>query len=250
MSDVFSTATNHSVVAATPSASMLADLVGEGKKFATPEDLAKAKIEADAFINQLKDENKGLRESAQRDANAGDNLAALQRELAELKAKLNKSAEPSPNTTGELTTGQLENLVAGVMTKKEQERTAAQNMRDANDKLVKFAGSLEKALEVLKSRASELGLSVYDLKAMAEKSPTAFLQIMGAASGKPSATPDLSTPQVNSAAMPLTNGQPTQGTAAYYNNLRKEMGNQKFFANIKLQKEIFAAKKSGLYDSH
>ena len=40
---------------------LLASLVGEGRKFKTPGDLARGKIEADNFIEKLKEENTALR---------------------------------------------------------------------------------------------------------------------------------------------------------------------------------------------
>lgn len=249
MTDIFSDPSKSPDPAPTPIAVKVDDLVGEGKKFATLEDLARSKVEADNFIQHLTQELKGLRESVQRDTNAVDNLAKMQAEIADLKAKLiSKSAEPSPDTTGALTTDKLEALVASVMTKKEQERTANQNISAANADMVKVAGSLEKAAELMRSKASELHMSVDELKAIASKSPTAFGQLMGLNGAKPAVALDSITQRVNPAALSANNGQPKKGTAAYYNNLRKEIGNQAFFANTKLQREIFEAKKSGLYD--
>lgn len=248
MTDIFST--NQPIdTAKTKVPVSVADLVGEGKKFADVEALARSKVEADAFIEQLKEELKGLRESAERDVNAANNLSALQAEIADLKAKLNKPAEPSPNTTGALTPGQLEDLVANVMTKKEQERTSTQNVATANDAVLKIAGSAEKAVELAQAKARELGMSIAELRAIAAKSPTAFIQLLGLSHAKPQDNPLSGGSNLNSAALPNTNGQPKKGTAAYYSNMRREMGNKAFFADVNLQKEIFNAKKSGLYDS-
>jgi hypothetical protein len=52
----------------------LAELVGEGKKFKTVEDLAKSKVQADQFIEQLKTES-----------------AEMRRRLTELEASAGKS---------------------------------------------------------------------------------------------------------------------------------------------------------------
>lgn len=227
----------------------LEDLVGEGKKFADGDALAKAKAMADAFVEQLKEENKGLRDAASKSNNAEENLRVLQTKIAELEAKLNKSDEPSPNTKGELTAEKLEEIVTGVITRQEQSRTANQNLAAANSEMVKQLGSVEKAQEVFKTRAAELGMSVGDLKAIAAKSPAAFFSIMKIEAGKPGAVKsDLQTSTVNTAALPNGSGL-KPGTHAYYNELRKKMGNQAFFADKKLQTEIFKAKVSGTYDS-
>ena len=247
MTDVFSEANPNQPNPATPAAKF-EDLVGEGKKFATADDLAKGKAESDAFIRQLTEELKGLRESVTKDNNATDNLAALQAELADLKAKLNKPVEPSPNTKGELTTGQLEEIVASVITKQEQSRTSAQNVSVANHKMVEIFG--DKAQETFQQRAIELSMTAGELKAIAAKSPNAFYRIMGIEGTKPGAHIDTQSSKLNTAALPSNPGQPKKGTAAYYNQVRKTVGNQAFFSDVKLQQEIFQAKKNGLYDSH
>jgi len=54
--DVFSTQTGDQT-----SKTSLEELVGEGKKFKTVEDLAKGKLEADSFIAQLEGELKGVK---------------------------------------------------------------------------------------------------------------------------------------------------------------------------------------------
>lgn len=249
MSDIFSAAEEAPGIATPPNVSF-ADLVGEGKKFADAEALAKAKAEADFFINKLKEENKALREAVTKEINAADNLTALQKEMAELREKLNKkSVEPSQPTAGDLTAGQnLEELVSRVITKNEQARTANQNLSAVNDVLVRQHGSLEKAQEFFNAKAAELNLSAGELKALAAKSPTAFYQVIGV---KPDARPEPGLPvqKVNPAAMPSNPGSPKKGTAAYYSNLRKEMGTAKFFADVALQQEIIkAAKQPGFYD--
>lgn len=229
------------------------DLVGEGKKFATVDDLAKGKAESDAFINQLKDELAGVRSELEKGNNAEDNLKTLRAELADVKSKLtNVNSEPKEPTAPVLDEEQLEALVSGVITKNEQTRTANQNLAAANTAMVKQFGSVEKATEVFKSKAEAIGMSSSDLKALAAKSPSAFFHLVDI---KPEGDPsnkqivDLQDNQVNSAVLPQSTPGAKPGTAEYYNQLRREMGNQKFFADKTLMKEIWTAKKAGTYDS-
>ena len=49
---------------ATTDGQLFPALVGDGQKYKTPEELAKAYSNADQFIEQLKDENRKLREQA------------------------------------------------------------------------------------------------------------------------------------------------------------------------------------------
>lgn len=234
----------------TPAVVTVNDLVGEGKKFASVDDLAKAKATSDAFIQQLQEELKGLREAVIKQNNAEENLRTLQTDIAEMKAKQNSKAdEPSPQTTGELTTEKLEEIVSGVITKQEQSRTANQNLNTANSEMVRQFGSVDKAQEVFKQKAAELNMTLADLKALAAKSPTAFFSIMKLdTTKKTDKKVDLQNSNVNTSVLPIGSGM-KQGTAAYYNSIRRERGNAAFFADIKLQQEIFQAKMNGTYDS-
>jgi hypothetical protein len=58
MTDVFESPTKGEETPVT----QVSDLVGEDKKFKTVEDLAKGKLEADSYIEQLKEENRIARE--------------------------------------------------------------------------------------------------------------------------------------------------------------------------------------------
>ena len=136
------------------------------------------------------------------------------------------------------------------MTKQEQARTANQNIAAANDAMIRQFGNAEKAQEVFNRKASENGMSVADLKAIAAKSPTAFFSLMGV---NPNAEPKLKGPDLqksslNTGALPA-NGGPKPGSAQYFTNLRREMGNAAFFADKRLQRQVWEAKKSGIYDA-
>ena len=246
MADVFSDDSTPADVTPTGQDIMLEDLVGEGKKFADAAALAKAKVEADKFIEQLKQENKVLRESVGKELNAAENLKSLQAKIAELEKKTTE--RPNPETTGALDQSQLERLVASVITKQEQTRTANQNLSAANDALVRIYGTLEKAKEAFAQRASELSMTVADLKTIAAKSPTAFGKVMGI-EGKKGADNLQIAPPLNSAALPNVSNEPKFGSQAYYSKLRKEMGNTKFYADYKLQNQMLKHKAEGLYDA-
>src|SRR4029450_8159059 len=58
MTDLFS---DESDINVDPNKNYLEELVGEGKKFKTPEDLARGKAESDSFIERLQKELHGLR---------------------------------------------------------------------------------------------------------------------------------------------------------------------------------------------
>ena len=223
------------------------DLVGPDRKFKTVDDLAKGKAESDAYITQLLEELKSTREALTKDNNAQENLRTLQQENADLKAKLAAnvtSEKPRENTTPELTEDKLEAIVASVITKNEKTKTANQNMANAKTALVKLYG--DKAQDVFKQKATELGMTVEELSAVAAKSPTALFKMIGVEPSK-DIQAQLQTPSVNTNVPTPTQGAKV-GTAAYYNEMRRKMGNQAFFADSKLQQEIWKAKKTGTYD--
>ena len=84
--------------------SELADLVGEGKKFATVEDLAKGKQESDRFIEQLQGELSGLREDLGKRMTSEQVLEEINRQkVAEKEAAESRNEEPTSPQTSEKT---------------------------------------------------------------------------------------------------------------------------------------------------
>lgn len=159
----------------------LAELVGEGKKFKDTSALAKAKVEADAFIERLKAENVEMRKEVGAVDNAERQLAELRAEITALKAKPAQSNREG-NTTPALTESDVAALVQREITNLEASRSAAQNIKEANTKAMEIFGSTEKATEAVRARASELGLTVDFLKTVASQSPSAFLSMIRAGS--------------------------------------------------------------------
>jgi hypothetical protein len=107
----------------------LSQLVGEGKKYATQEELAKAYLHLDSFTAQLKDENKGMREDLSKRQTAQEILDQLKNE---------QSATPSKQeeTNPALSLDKIQEMVRQTITRQEQENTASKNVQDANDFMV------------------------------------------------------------------------------------------------------------------
>jgi hypothetical protein len=197
----------------------LAELVGEGKKFKTPADLAKGKLEADAFIEKLKKENEELRKLADRKDYAEELLAKL-----ETKATApNVSQPPNDNGTQKtdnqsaLSEDAIQRLVEQKITQIEKTKTATQNITTANDLMVKEFG--ETAKTVLTTRAAELGLSVDRMKELAAESPVAFLALVKGS--KTTGSQATVTSKVNTAGESFTNSS-NERNKSYYDKLRVE----------------------------
>lgn len=229
--------------------SLVDELVGENKKFKTVEDLAKGKRESDAFIEQLKAENAEMREDLKKLDNAEATFETLKNEIKELKTKANTSS-PKPDTREVLTKDALKELVVSSLTEIESARTSEQNTHAASTSLITYFGNKEKVQEALTAKAKELGLSVEELGAMAARSPSALFTLMGI-NEKGTSTEAFKKSDVNTnrlGADQINKGL-KKGTRAYFNEIRRKMGRQAFYADSKLMKEVWDSKVAGNYDS-
>lgn len=123
-----------------------------------------------AFIDQLK------REKAEQDAK----LAQLQAELEKRQAVedvVNRLSQPSSNAattnTEVLTPEQIAKLVQDQLQQATDLSQKEANLRKVNETLITRFG--DKAGEVLKAKATELGMTVAELGELAQKTPQAVL---------------------------------------------------------------------------
>lgn len=216
----------------------LEELVGEGKKYKTLEDLAKSRVEADAFIDQLKSETATLREELARlttKTNADDTLEKL---MEALKNKNNdpgsKTPEPvqpkdSGNQPGTLTS---EDIVK-IMEAREQAQREVSNLNQSLAALKKVYG--EKSDEVLNQKAVDLGVGRDEIEAIAKKSPSAFANLVGL-----NRSDSTTRPMARDGVHLPPNQTPKDGVRnkAYYDNVRKEMGISKFIMDKSLQVQL------------
>lgn len=200
----------------------LVELVGEDKKFKTVADLAKGKLEADKFINDLKAEMAELRTHLSGQAD----LDALKAELQELR---DKSGATKPGTPEALSAADIKALVTKAITEEESSKTATQNIREANQRMITKFGTLENATTALNTRAQELGLPVKTLQGIAAQSPTAFEQmVIGKLEAPQSETFVRGT--VSSQALPVGSTQaPKEGSWEYFQNIKKTKGVNAYF---------------------
>lgn len=207
----------------------LNELVGEGKKYKTPADLAKAMAEKDAFIEQLKNENAGMREDlSQREE--------TRKALEDLKALRNKPKDDSEvNTTPALGQADVEKMLEEAIARRETEAQRKANLNEANELLLKAFGDQAKAKEAVEKRAAELNMSVNDIVTMAAKSPKAVVSIFGL-QGRPEAKPlSESKSSVNTVNLGQNSGSPQERLASL-NALRKT--NTRQYWSPRVQNEI------------
>ena len=230
MTDLFTSTTTEPITnTIDPNTSLYETLVGDGKKFKTNEDLAKAKMESDRFIQQLQNELQGLR----------TDLSARST-LEQLMDKLNAPKDPPTNQQhnqgsmdGDGQNGaksfseeDIARLVEDRLSKAEKARVHNANLETVKNALVASFGN--DYVTHLKAKAAELGMSEEYLQNLAKETPKAFLKLVEA-NGESRATPvanGLFTPPQGShtPANNASKGFSPTGIPkmSYYENLKKQ----------------------------
>jgi len=224
-------------------------LVGEGKKFKSPEDLAKGKVEADRFIAQLQSELAELRNEGATRARLEeivDRLTSQERAQEGLNQEPNQRSFESPNSQPQSSQADIERLIDQRITKREQRQTAEQNKRTVIDNLKQTFGS--DYLAKLEARRAELGLEQSEMDNLAARSPNAFMALV-APNQKPQSPSAPPSSQVSTQAL-LNNHQASQaapGTKAFYDALKKSDPNRYWSTEVQWQmhKDAIKAAKEG-----
>ena len=221
-----------------PEVTAFDEIVGEGKKFKSPEDLARAKIEADRTIEARNEELQRHREEIQRQAQEIELLKRPREPLAQEPPRVaDRPVEDEPNKD-------LASRIREELRQAQEEDVQAQNIRSVANRLTEVYGSPDKAREVVVAKAEELGLSVDFLQSVASRSPKAFFAQLGLAESA-SQNQNSSRSDVNTVALANTSSSaPKQGSYASYEQMRKEQPKHYFSAEV--QNRMFAdAKRLG-----
>lgn len=220
--------------------------VGEGKKFSSVDELVRSYSHSQQFIEQLKTENQGLREDLGQRAGAEELYKKIVETKPEPSTKVAEASEVKNPPAGEPTLEvDLARKIDEAIQAKEAQRAAANNAEEVARRLVEAYGSEEKANEVVRAKAAELGVSVSWLQDIAVQSPKAFFATTGLEQ-RQSADPTPTRGNVNPAALkPTDTGSATYGTKAYFDAMRRNDPAQ--YWNPSTQNAIFKAAKEGLY---
>lgn len=207
------------------------DLVGEGKKFKTVEDLAKGKLEADRFIEKLTREQAELR-------NELNTRIGLTEFLDQIKNSTTQQNQPSgdnqvrnggENATA-LTPEQIEELLDRKLTAKEQARIASENLKVTKQKLAEAFGP--NYVNKLNEEANNLGLSKEYMNNLAATAPQALFKLLGV--DNRAQPQDLFTPPSNGFRTPTANA-PVERTQSWYDQLKAKDPKQYWDAKTQVQ---------------
>lgn len=154
------------------------DLVGEDKKYKSPQDLAKAYIHADLHIRELRDKLDDLQ--------SNDDL--LKEVLQELKTKPTQNDPPAPanspapaDRSDDVDIGKI---VSEELNKRQQQEAAKRNRDLSLSMLDKYYGSRDKALEAIRAKINGNDVVKEVINKLGDTAPEeAFRYITGEAPG-------------------------------------------------------------------
>jgi len=234
MADIF----NNEFQADPPVDVGLNDLVGEGRKYSDPDQLAKAYAHIERHARTLEAENARIR--AERDVKDATNHQqdpeTREQEPPQMRQDPPNSEAPKNSSTpgSDDFRSQIREQVRAL---NEEDRAQA-NMDTAARKMVEVFGSEQAANEAIRKRAQELDVSVEWLRDSAGRSPNAFYASMGinAPAG------DRSTPSPNSEVRLTDNSK--QRNFEFFDRMRKD--DPKLYFSAATQTEMLnEAKKQG-----
>jgi hypothetical protein len=216
-----------------PDKKYLEELVGEGKKFKTVEDLARGKYEADNFVETLKARSDQLREDYLKLREESSAKANLQELLDQLKAQqLASSAHTTANEVTEkpgFDPKQIESLVASKVQEFDTTRREQDNFNLVKSKIKEKYGDNPPAS--LRQQIEKLGPLGSDL---AKKYPDEFLKVLGLTEQAPKETyqsPPRGTVRTDTFKPTGTEKR----TWSYYQKLKKENPNLYYDRKIAVQ---------------
>jgi hypothetical protein len=216
--------------------SLLESYVGDGKKYKSPEELAKGYQNADQYINQMQTENEQLRGELDKRLNAEDMVDRIKREHEELQA----SMKAQENTTPQLDEKALSDLISQTLDQKNTQKVAQDNIQAVDSKMKELFGT-DKASEIVQTKSKELNLSVEYLAEVAAKSPDGFYSLLGIGRDK-TITPSITASTTNTEAVAKVNsiGAVEADTWNSFESLRRS--DPKKYYTPTVQNKLFKAR--------
>jgi hypothetical protein len=223
------------------------NLVGEGKKFKTVDDLARSKFESDRVIQAREQELASLREELSKRETAEEMIRKLQeRQNTPPQTPGQPEQEQPPAKASSFTDEDLEKRIKEIQSKTTLEERVAANVEEVTKRLIAEFGSEDKANEVVNRKAAELGVSPKFLQETAAHSPKAFYVQLGLTEA-PKGTVGVPRSDVKTD-MFQHSASAKPGTYAYYQDLKSKMKDTEYFSpkiQNQLMKDAFAAAERG-----
>lgn len=218
--DIFAT-DNGTTPAVDPNKNYLEELVGEGKKFKSPEDLARGKAESDLYIATLRQK---LAEHEQ-ELNARKKIEDIVATIVPKSSTAEPTNPPVTQPEGDrtvqpdhLTPEKLEELIERRLSERERANRANTNLSTVIEDLKKTFGP--NYAQTVEEKGREVGLSREDMNELAKRAPEAFFRLVGSQApqkGPEPFAPPRSTVNPTAAA----GGGHTARNKAFYDDMKK-----------------------------
>lgn len=184
--------------------------VGEGKKYRSEADFVKAMYHAQDHIKRLEDENRTHREKLEKAKGVDDLLNAINKPQSQpqgvyVSEEDNLSSKPLD-----------QKALKDSFAKFRDEERQQENIKTVTDTMKKLYG--DKAGDMLTKAVQDTGLDVQTLQAMAAKSPSAVLKLLGVDSKAPN-TGFIGAGSINTAG--LKSQQSDTRDSTYWTTMRK-----------------------------
>jgi len=211
----------------------------KGENWKNPEVLAKGKLEADGYIQELETQLNSMREDLSKQDYAKTLLDQLQNKAAEsttantVTPKNNIGDTSDGNTNPNLSEEDLKSLVERTLTERDKDSVVKQNLNLVNEEMEKSYGT--DASAKIHDKAKELGLTIERMQEIAAESPTAFFNLIGELKKdfKPMVQGSVRTEGVNMQAS-------SERDWSYYQNLRRD--NRSLYYTPKIQRQLMEDK--------
>lgn len=217
--------------------SLVAALVGSGKKYATLEELAKSRLEADSFIDTLKSENAELRKEQSSRTTIMDVMEAI-------KAQ-NKDSEL---TSDPLSDEDLQRRITETIERRDAERTRTANRADAKKLVLEQLDGDESAVDAfIAEKAASLGMVPETLWSLSEETTIGFANLISGGIQKQSSGASASDlPHANTDGYTSDTVSEVDGhkTKSWYDEQRRAMGGRKFINDKSMQLGMLRAREA------
>lgn len=217
-----------------PQKNYLEELVGEGKKFKSPEDLARGKYEADEFIRMKNAEYDKLREDYLKLHEQFQARASMEQLVDRLSTAQTQNRDNTTDADNKpaYDPREVESLIASKYQEFETQKTAQQNFKLVQDKLQERYGANYST--VVKQQIDNLGLTKEFVDDLARKHPQVLLKTLGVYDQTPTET--FQSPARSSVRSDHFAPQTPKRDWAYYENLR--VNNPRLYTDPKTQLQM------------
>lgn len=179
---LFNESSDNGDITIDPTKNYLEELVGEGKKFKTVEELARGKYEADLTVrnremrlDQIQEDYKKLHEEYKAAAKLQELIDKL--ETTPSRDENLNSNQSTDDTAKMFDPNEIDSLLNRKLQEAEVNKKKAENRRIVQDKLQEQLGESYQA--ILKQQINALGLDTSYADNLAETSPAAFFKVFG-----------------------------------------------------------------------